>query len=177
MTNEVTRAEFARLRGIKPSYVTELAKAGRLVLTDDGKRVRVAESIASIEATRDPSKQAVADRHAAGRAAQSDAPADEPESISNPDYQAARAKREHYAAEREEMRYRQEAGELLVATEVAGALSSILTELRTRLETLPDTLGPQLAPVTDEQQVRARLADEIEVALGDVAHRFSGVTK
>ena len=87
----------------------------------------------------------------------------------------ARAKREHFAAEREEMRYRQEAGELLVAVEVEGEVATILTELRTRLEALPDTLGPQLAPITDEQQVRTRLAEEIELALGEVARRMGGV--
>src|SRR5690348_2338572 len=46
-----TFAEFAARLGCKRSYVTELRKAGRLVLTDDGK-VKVAESIARIEATR-----------------------------------------------------------------------------------------------------------------------------
>lgn len=179
--SELTRAEFARLRGIKQSYVTELAKAGRLVLTDDGKRVRVAESIARIEATRDPAKQAVADRHAAARRQSSapDQPAAEPpeEGAGSPDYQAARAKREHYAAEREELRYRQEAGELMVAAEVEGAVADILTILRNKLEALPDTLAPQLAPIADEQQIRARLADEVEIALGDVAGRFAEIGK
>src|SRR5690606_16487416 len=61
--------EFAALAGFKPSYVTELRKVGRLVLTGDGKRVRVAESLALIEQTRDPAKAGVAARHAAARAA------------------------------------------------------------------------------------------------------------
>lgn len=64
-----TRTEFARILGCRPSYVTELGKAGRLVLTANGRRVRVAESIARIEATRDPAKAGVAARHAAARAA------------------------------------------------------------------------------------------------------------
>ncbi len=174
----LTQKQFAEHIGCRPSYVTKLKQDGRLVIGDDG-LVRVAESIARIEATRDPAKRAVADRHATERGAALQAPAGEgekapedPATLANPDYQAARAKREHFAAEREEMRYRQEAGELLVAVEVEGEVASILTELRTRLEALPDTLGPQLAPITDEQQVRTRLAEEIEMALGEVARRF-----
>ncbi len=180
----LTQRQFADHIGCRPSYVTKLKQEGRLVLTDDAKRVCVAESIARIEATRDPAKRAVAERHATERGAALQAPAGEgadkasedPAVLANPDYQAARAKREHFAAEREEMRYRQEAGELMVAAEVEGAVASILTELRTRLEALPDVLGPQLAPVTDETQIRARLADEIEIALGEVARRFGEIT-
>lgn len=179
----LTQRQFADHIGCRPSYVTKLKQEGRLVLTDDEKRVRVAESIARIEATRDPAKRAVAERHATERGGALQAPAGEgtdkapedPAVLANPDYQAARAKREHFAAEREEMRYRQEAAELLVAVEVEGEVASILTELRTRLEALPDTLGPQLAPITDEQQVRTRLAEEIELALGEVARRLGGV--
>lgn len=178
----LTQKAFAEHIGCRPSYITKLKQDGRLVIGDDG-LVRVAESIARIEATRDPAKRAVAERHAAERGATlqaaagegADKPAEDPATLANPDYQAARAKREHYAAEREEMRYRQEAGELLVAVEVEGEVASILTELRTRLEALPDTLGPQLAPITDEQQVRTRLAEEIEMALGEVARRMGEV--
>lgn len=181
----LTQRQFADHIGCRPSYVTKLKQEGRLVLTDDGRLVRVAESVARIEATRDPAKRAVAERHADERgaalavgegAAAGAAAAEDPAILANPDYQAARAKREHFAAEREEMRYRQEAGELMVAAEVEGAVASILTELRTRLEALPDVLGPQLAPVTDETQIRARLADEIEIALGEVARRFGEIT-
>lgn len=178
----LTQKAFAEHIGCRPSYVTKLKQDGRLVLSDAG-LVRVAESIARIEATRDPAKRAVADRHATERGAAlqtpagegADKPAEDPATLANPDYQAARAKREHFAAEREEMRYRQEAGELLVAVEVEGEVATILTELRTRLEALPDTLGPQLAPITDEQQVRTRLAEEIEMALGEVARRMGEV--
>jgi hypothetical protein len=66
---EVTRAQFARLRQMDLSYVCRLAKKGRLVLTPDGKRVRVAESIALLGQTEDPSKDGVRERFAEHRAA------------------------------------------------------------------------------------------------------------
>lgn len=61
-------AAFARARGWSRSYVTALRKAGRLVLTADGKRVLPTESDARILATRDPAKAGVVARHAAARA-------------------------------------------------------------------------------------------------------------
>jgi hypothetical protein len=51
----VSKAEYARMRGVSDAYVSKLRRKGRLVLTDDG-RVRVAESDALIARTRDPSR-------------------------------------------------------------------------------------------------------------------------
>ena len=103
---------FAQHMGCAPSYVTKLKQAGRLVLDDAG-RVKVAESKALIEATRDPAKRAVVDRHASERGVALAAPTAASEEgdteaphIANPDYQAARAKREHYAALQAEADYR-----------------------------------------------------------------------
>lgn len=85
------------------------------------------------------------------------------------DYKASRAKREHYAAAREEMRYRQEAGELMVASEVETAVADACTTIRTTLEVLPDVLAPRLAALTDENECRIFLADEIERVLEQLA--------
>lgn len=81
------------------------------------------------------------------------------------DYKASRAKREHYAAAREEMRYRQEAGELLVAAEMESVVASAFTAVRTTLEALPEALALRLAATTDEAECRSMLADEIERTL------------
>jgi hypothetical protein len=68
MSNETaTFLEFASRFGWKQSYVTQLKKDGRLALTGDGKAIRVAESLALIETTRDPSRAGVAARHAQAR--------------------------------------------------------------------------------------------------------------
>ncbi len=70
MTNlpeTLTPRQLAERLGYKPHYGNQLAKDGRFVFAPDGKRVLVAESIARFNATKDPSKQGVADRHAATR--------------------------------------------------------------------------------------------------------------
>lgn len=186
---ELSLTEFARLRGIKGSYVTQLKKEGRLVLTDDGKRVRVPESIARIEATRDPAMAGVAERHAANRLAKaggSDAPAAAPpeahtavsgaEKIGNT-YQAARAVKERYLAMSAKRDYEVSVGKLLPADEVRGALANAVATMRIALEALPDSLAPVMAGETDEARIRILLSDEIEHALGELARQFADIAK
>jgi hypothetical protein len=183
-------AGFARLLGVKPSAVTALKQAGRLVLTDDGKRVRIAASRQRIAETADPSKAGVVARHAAERAAkagelppQAPAPAaegegpDDDDEAGTPGYQASRAKREHYAAMAAQRDYEVSIGKLMDAGEVAAAVAQAATTLRTQLEALPDTLAPQLAAITDEAQVRATLAEAIEHALEETARQFFAIAR
>lgn len=61
--------DFARHIGVAKSYVTELKKAGRLVMSADGKRVEVEASIARIEATA-AGRADVTTRHAQQRGAE-----------------------------------------------------------------------------------------------------------
>jgi phage terminase Nu1 subunit (DNA packaging protein) len=66
MSNELKRKQFADQQGWRPSYVTKLSKQGRLVLTEDGQRVKVAETLALVEATKG-GRNDVAERHADSR--------------------------------------------------------------------------------------------------------------
>ncbi len=188
-------AGFARILGVKPSAVTALRHAGRLVLTDDGKRVHIAASQQRIRDTADPSKAGVVARHAAERAAKaasepttapvSSAPAagagdddsatDAP--AGNADYQSSRARREHYQALEAQRAYEVAMGKLMDAHEVASAVASAATTLRARLEGLPDVLGPQLAAISDEAQARATLAEAIEHALEEASRQFANIAK
>lgn len=184
-----TFAGFARLLGVKPQAVTALRKAGRLVLTADGKRVQVAASQQRIRDTADPSKAGVVARHAAERATKAsptstpppstagagDADDDEPAGTNA--YQTSRAKREHYQALEAQRAYELAIGKLMDASEVTTAIASATATLRTSLEGLPDILGPQLAAITDEGQARATLAEAIEHALEETARQFSNVAK
>lgn len=179
---------FASIIGCRPSYVTELRKAGRLVLTEDEKAVRVAESIARIEATRDPAMKAVSDRHAAARGAElaTAAPAGEPgkqgdESLDNeddaetgsPDFQMWKARKERAVALREELRLGEEAKELIRRIDAVAVVSNAFVTLRTDLEALPDSIAPVLAGETDENRVRILLSEEIEHALGNLSAQIA----
>jgi hypothetical protein len=182
--------EFSEYIGCKRTYAYQLKKEGRLVLSDDGKRVRVAESIARIAETRDPSKSGVAIRHANARGAQAmtgHAPTagDDEETATEPseeqdarqggrsyDFQTAKAKREHWAAEREHASWRKEAGKLMEKTEVVASFADAGATLRSRLEAWMGTLPPQLVG-RDENAIRATLAYQVERLLLDLADKFN----
>ena len=176
----LTPREFAARLGYKPHYGNQLAKDGRLVFAPDGKRVLVAESIARFEATKDPSRQGVADRHAAGRAAAASAQAEPPKDADEDDaggdapmydFHNAKAKREHWAAEREHAAFRKDAGELIELTTHIAAMADVGATVRAKLEAWASTLPPQLAG-RDEAAVRATLADQVELLLRALADRM-----
>ena len=174
----MTVPEFSQHLGYGRTYGYQLKKEGRLVLDGNG-MVLVAESIARIEATRDPLRQAVADRHAAARNPQAvvAAPAagegDGAMGSGNGryDYIDAKAKREHYAAEREHALYLREAGELMDRGQVLAAFADAGAMLRSRLEGLPSVIAPLLVG-RDEPAMHAVLAEQMEQALRDVCRAF-----
>jgi hypothetical protein len=154
-------------------------------MAPDGKHVLVAESRAKLEATRDPSKQANVERHAAARAAAGVVvPVFEPlpeaaqaAEVLEPtgnlySYQDAKAKREHWAAEREHAAWRKEAGELVERTEVVAAFADAGATLRGKLEAWAAVLPPQLLG-RDEAAIRATIADQVEQLLHDLVHTFN----
>jgi len=183
--------EFADHMRVRPGYVTELRKAGRLVLTDDGKRVRVAESQRLIEDSRDPTKAGVAARHAAARGEATNGGDDRDEdelddealATSGPTASHA-ARRAKAAADREEAAARKalrdeqlELGTLLVIDEVVSAIATTITTLRTGLQNLRSTLAPSLAAAQTEEQVGAVLGEAIESALEECARDLHHIAK
>lgn len=179
-------AEFARHAGFKPSYVTQLKREGRLVLSDDGKAVKAAESLARIEETRDPSKAAVAARHAAARASAAQTVADAPPPSGPPppdddldaglqirhDYQAARAKREHLAAETAELEYRKVCGELIEVSELQPVLAGAAATLCASLDRIEQDIVPVLVGL-DEEAMRLQVREYIEKIRADLAEGFA----
>lgn len=171
--------DFAVREGYRANYGHELAKAGRLVMAPDGKHCLARASHERFHASKDPSKQGVADRHAAGREAAAaavpqvpaDAGQDKPDDGALYDFQNAKAKREHWAAEREHAAYRKEAGELMERGDVVAAFADAGATVRSKLEAWSATLPPQLAG-RDEAAIRAVLADQVEQVLRELADKF-----
>lgn len=60
-----SKSEFARRLGVSASYVTKLAQEGRIVVVDG--QVEVEASLARMEATKDPNRDDVRQRHAKAR--------------------------------------------------------------------------------------------------------------
>jgi hypothetical protein len=175
MTTE-TQADFGRRIGVGRSRINALKDAGRIVMAGD--KVDVEASLERIKATRSPQHddQAAAYREpaAAVQPAPTSAPADD--KIGN-SYQAARAVKERYFALEAKRAYEQACGQLMRADEVASAVADAATTLRTRLESLPDTLASALSGPLDEAQRRAIIAESIEHLLAGLAYDFRKITE
>jgi hypothetical protein len=198
---QLTIPDFAAHIGCKRNYGYQLRNEGRLVMAADGKHVLVLESIERIAATRDPSKAGVAARHAAARGAaaqtghsqnQPQAPVNSEHTATNSvasdepgpdeptgalyDFQSAKAKREHWAAEREHAQYLKEAGDLMERTAVVAAFADAGAAMRASLEAWQATLPPQLVGL-DEAAIRITLADQVEHLLHNLVDRFTRAAK
>ena len=179
----LTVSEFNAHMGYKGRYAYQLKKEGRLVMTEDGKLVRVAESIQRIDATRDPSRAAVAARHAAARDAspppisihvEGDETPEESAgntgsaSAGNYNFQDGKAKREHYAALREEAAYRKDVGLLMDVDEALGAFADAGARVSAVLDAVPATIGPMLPSLCPEDVLRV-LTEQMDIARAEMA--------
>lgn len=180
----MSQAEFARHIGKTPGYITQQKDAGRIVM--QGRMVNVEESIKLMNATSDPSKAGVVDRHAQEREQKQTSQAvtgqaghmmDDMTGKAGSAYQQARAMKEKYAAMQAKIAYEKEVGILLVAQDARLAVADGDAIIRNRLESLPDMLAPQLAAEMDEQKIRALLMDHIEHLIGELSQSFYKLTK
>ncbi len=153
-------------------------KEGRLVLTDDGKAVLAEASKRRYLATSDPAKRGVTERHAAARSAPPPAPPeDEPPpeedapEVRGYDFQSAKAKREHWAAEREHAQYRKEAGELIDVTQHVSVYAAAGALMRASLEAWVSVLPPQLVG-REESVIRSTLSDQVEQVLREMSRKI-----
>ncbi|MGZ8915833.1 MAG: hypothetical protein ACXW1Z_22370, partial [Methylobacter sp.] len=87
-------------------------------------------------------------------------------------YQRAKAVKEKYNALMAKAAYEREIKQLLPIDDVRQAVMDGDVLIRSRLESLPDMLAPQLAAETDEQRIRALLIEQIEHLLADLSNSF-----
>lgn len=157
--NIVTKSAFAAANGWGRSYVSNLAAEGRLVLTDDGKRVLARESLARIAAT-------------TGAPERASPPAVQPQ------FRADRDRKEFYDAEHSRLDLEARTGKLLNRADVISVVSNAAVGLRAALESWPPRLAPQIAALGgNEARIMALLADHIETALTDMSQRLAKLDK
>lgn len=195
MSHPLTQAEFARLQGWSRSHVTGLKQAGRLVMveTPHGARVDVAASLARIEETRDPNRDDVAARHAAGRIASGaeNAGAGISPAMSGAEippaghvagaqdervamgYQKARAINEQYKALAAKAEYEKTIGRLVEADAVARAGMELGIWLRSTIENLVPQLAAEIAAARDAERAHAVLVECFEQLLSDYSSRIT----
>lgn len=177
--NVMTLPEWAAWMGWASAGMAHQARReGRVVMAPDGKRVLAAESKARYLETADPARAGVAARHAAARAVSAAPPPDDDpdqdDAITGYNYQDAKARREHWAAEREENTARKEAGELIELTEHVAAFANAGASIRAALELWAAVLPPQLAG-RDEVAIRGIITDQVEQLLHQLTAQVNGL--
>jgi len=181
VSETITQAAFARHIGMSKSYVTALKQAGRLVMTEDGKRVRVAESLARIDATKDPNRDDVKARHAAARAGNSETvpvvPDDPAGERIGKSFSAARAVKEKYNALRAKLDYEREFGTVVPTDDVHRTALDAGATLRATMENIPDQLAPQLTAISDREEIHGLLTEHIEHALRETSRKLASMGK
>lgn len=150
--NLVSQAEFARLNGWHRSRVTQLKQEGRLVIDGETGLVMIEESLLKIESSEDPNRDDVKKRHASQRGQE--------EQNETSTFADARAKEQHYKALRAEAEYKEMIGELIRKSEVASAVSDMVSTFKQSVENLPHRIAPELVN-KDIDFIRAKLRDEI----------------
>jgi len=167
------QSEFARMNGWARSYVTELKKAGRLVMTEDGK-VDIEASLIRIDETADPNRRDVKERHAEARsdpkAATQKKPngqkkvAEDQERITFAD---GKAKEQHYRALQAELDYNKTIGELVGRAEMKSAVADMVMAFRQEAENLPHRISADLVG-KDVNDIRAILKRSIHDMLANL---------
>lgn len=175
----ISRAAFARLRGVNRSSVTRWEQAGRLVLTSDG----AVDAAASTQRLMETSghRDDVAARHAASRA--SGIPTPQPDDKNAPEARfrgsgetraEAQARKESAAADLLEIELATRRGDLIAREDVDAAMRAIGTTVRSLLDVLPDQVAPLVAPASDLEECHQLLADaarDVLVRLGEAMER------
>lgn len=182
MSRKANQSKFAEIIGVDRSYVTKLKKQDRLVIDDDG-LIDVDASIQRIKDTADPNRGDVVTRWKKERGDQAPVVSPEISPELSPElqddgapedhsYQRARAKKEHFLAERARIDYLREIGELVPILDMRQAVADVVTTFRQTLEQLPYRTGPELVG-KDLDAIRATLKQDIYAALAGMEKEFS----
>jgi hypothetical protein len=153
----MTKTAFAAHLGVGKSYISNLAKAGRLVVTPEG-LVDVAASLALIKNTAGAPERAAT-------------------AVVGEAFTDSAERRNYVLAEMAEMDLAERRGTLLQAADVRAFVVNAATTLRGRIESFPDLLAPQLSAISDETQIRNIMAAEIELLLSELSHQFGKLSQ
>lgn len=173
----MSKAEFADSRGWSRPYVSKLVSQGRLVLTEDGKKIDVEASLALLGETADPSKAGVAERHQRDRAEKGvhalvsplAPPSAAPSAGGGDSYQKARAHRETYLALLAEDEFLKGRGELVERKAVDTAAFNTARTVRDLILGLPPKIAGELIAITDTWEMERKLTELLRGVLEDAA--------
>lgn len=173
----LSKSAFAKSNNWAPSYVTKLIGLGRIVLTEDGKRVQVEESLKRIAETQG-GRADVAERNASERKQRAkgdtphvgvDIPIDHLPDGSRSKYKALAM---HFENQLAKLNMSLERGMHYRLDDVRDEALGIGNTLRAAMERLIDTTAPRIAIATTREE-RARILQlEINALRKTMRHAF-----
>ena len=172
----LSKSEFAASQGWSPSYVTKLKDQGRLVMSPDGRKVNVSETVAMLSRTKDLGKDHVrnfhqnerTEKHVTAHTAPS-APPESDSGSSDPKYWAAKARREDALADLANLELEKKKGNLVERERVESAAFATGRMLRDAILGLPTQLAPELANTSDAFQIELRMREALRSLLDEMA--------
>lgn len=156
--NLISKAEYARMRGVSAAAVTRAIKDGRITTIHD----RIDPDVADLQWDKNSRVRAGSVGAGAQTAGDSGSAGSEPgvPSSDSKRYQDARVQREQALADIAALDLAERRGELVRLSEWERALTDKVIVLRDALESLSDRLAPILAAEADQATVYRILRDE-----------------
>jgi len=163
----------AGLRGGNPSAVQKAIASGRIAAARDPETKRIDPEAADrlwldSTAANAGTRPAASPGPAAPPAPADGEPIPQPADFNSDTYQRSRARREHFAAQNEQLKFQQQSGALVERAQVEREAFTVGRELRERLLVIPDRLAAVLAAETDARAVAAQLELELRQVLESV---------
>jgi hypothetical protein len=153
----MSAGQYAKHRGISVKNVTKAIEEGRIVAEKVGNRFVIDQEKADKEWARNTSQPRTN-------------PGGEPAAdFDNPSYAQSRAIKEAYLAQLKKLEYERELGALVDADQVRRDGYAAGKLVQSKMLAIPDRLAGQLAGMTDVNQIKRVLVDEIRYALSEVA--------
>lgn len=166
---EVNQKEFAALIGKSEPLISRWKGQGRLVMTEDGQRVRVAETVAKLNATIDPARggdrtvraaaPAPLATSTAGAGATTPAAPSIPDDPDDLNYQREAARDKRASARQRELELAERAGALVAAQAVEHRIAGLVRAAVDQLASSRRRLAPTLAIESDARKVEQILAE------------------
>lgn len=167
----LTQKAYAKRRRVTPQYVNKLVAKGVIRLVrgkvNPGQADRALQAQRRIGNLPRRKKKKGANAHGGGRPAGTGGAAKATSATRS--LTASRADREKWLAKQAELDYQRASGRLLPAGEVREAWSKAFARLRTAFRRLPRALADPLAKMASAPEVEARLLEEIDRHLAELA--------
>ena len=168
----MSKVEYARHRGVSPSYITKLLQNGILVMRGKKVDVRATDKVLDdkpLPAIEEPEPEPV--RTAPSRSAFGEA---QPAGQQRTSYAEARTIKMVFDAKLARLQFETKQGKLIEAEAVRLRISEHVRALRDGLLGLPDRLSSTLAAESDSRRVHMLLKTEISRELEVLASAFAG---